>query len=257
MDYITLYHEFSYKVFGYLKKTLLCDFPFMKLDIVYDTRIRNQWGGNEFTKLSLYIYGFFGEHFTNTVHIKNQIIYCLLHEAYHQLQFTDDNKYSIDLNYKKFVERNVDYSTMTYINEHNLELQKELGLIVYEYNIDTLSNHYDKGGILINKDYIDMKYFNKMINKFINISNLEVYRLFNKYGKIIIHFVMNDENNIYQYTIRDNFVLDFEKMNDMIIRFMYTGYDQRIYRATMLEKKDEVIFSIYMNNKNIKFMERV
>jgi len=146
---------------------------------------------------------------------------------------------------------------MTYINEHNLELQKELGLIVYEYNIDTLSNHYDKGGILINKDYIDMKYFNKMINKFINISNLEVYRLFNKYGKIIIHFVMNDENNIYQYTIRDNFVLDFEKMNDMIIRFMYTGYDQRIYRATMLEKKDEVIFSIYMNNKNIKFMERV
>lgn len=257
MDYIYLYHNFIQEVFTYLKKTILVDFPSMKLDINYDTVFESKYAGNIFNKITVYMgVRMKDQNFYNVIYMKNQILYSLFHESIHQLEFTDPQRYVSDRKYKMNVERNVDYTTMHYINDNNLELQRIFNIIVYEYNIDTLSNHYDKGGVIINRNNIDMKYFNKLINKFIDISNIQIYNMFMKYGRIRIHFVLNNESLVDQYTIRDDFVLDFEKMNTIMVKYMYQGYVQRIYRGTLLEKKDEVIFSIFMNNDNIKFMER-
>lgn len=257
MEYLYTYNDFACKVFNYLKNTILIDFTSMELEFNYDPMIKNKFAGNRFNKIVLYMGVYMtDENFHNLLYMKNQIIYSLFHEAFHQIEFTDSNKYDTDKKYRMNVERNVDYSVMHYINDHNMELQRYFNMIVYEYDINTLSNTYDRGGIILNRDYIDMKYFNKLINKFIYIPNLEVYRLFIKYEKVVIHFVLNNETVVDQYTIRDNYVLDFDKMNDIIRKYMYNGYEQRLYKGTKLEKKNEVIFSIFLNNNLIQFMER-
>lgn len=256
MNYHLIYINFAYEVFEYLKNTILCDFPSMQLEISHESN--DQLGGNTFNRIKFYINGLDPMYITNITYNKNIILYTLIHEAFHQVQFLDRNKYVYNPNYAKFVECNTDYTTSLFINEHNKELQVRFNMIVYEYNVKNVLDVYNqRAAVEINRNDIDLKYFNSLINRFIDIPSSEVYNIFLKYGTIVIRFVLNDEKSFDQYTIRDDYVLDFDKMNTIMKKYMYNGFEQRLYAADTIEYKDKYLISIYMNNDRIEYMKRL
>lgn len=259
---INLFEEytlFAHNVFNYCKNTILKDFPSVQLEISYDQDMNNKWGCNTFNRIYLFMYGFVDEFFGNRLYVKNRILWALLHESIHQLQAIDIGRYRSDKEYAKFVERNTDYSTGLYINDHIQELQNNLNIIVYEYEIDKILDTYkSRNAICIDERNTDYKYFNNLINRFIKIDLNTSYQIYLKYHTIRFHFILNDGTKLDQITIRENFVMDFKNINKIIKNYMYYGYGSRIEKVKSSENNngEELIYSIYMNNKNIQFMRR-
>lgn len=262
IDYIKIYHEFTHQVFDYLKRTILSEALFVRLNVIYTPYNDDRAGNNGFTDINIYL-GKLISNFEDIRENKKFLLFCLIHEAFHELQYIDSNKYNTNDNYNNFVERNANYSTIIYINDHILELENEFNFKLNKIDIESVLDdlYNSKGGILLNKNNLDVKYFNKLVNLFFNCNSIMNYKVF-QYGiPIYFKFILNNETEIYTYEIANDCKINMINLNEIISKFMYFGYRERIYNTSfnIVEHKDydEIVFSIYMNNDKIKFMERV
>ena len=258
--YTLIYTTFAFNVFSYLKKTILSDFPHISLNLIYD-KDENIYAQNKFTSVNLYVYSLQQLDYTNITYMKNMILFMLIHEAMHQHQSIDYARYAQDEKYKKMIECNADFSTAIFIKNNKQELEDMFCMDIYSHSESGIIKNYNMiAGInlLRNNNNQVYVYLSQILNKFIQISDNEVYNIFINNGTIKFHFINDDESKLDHVTVREDFVMDYDKMNNIINNYLYDGYYLRLKKVMISRQKSgTLIFHIFLNeNVNIPIMMR-
>ena len=254
--YIEL-ERFSREVFRYLQETLLRDFPEMRLEFSYEEN--TSAAKNYFNKIVLYVKVICHVSSYIELSIKNNIIFTMVHEAFHQSQMCDIFRYNIDKQYKDFVECNVDYSTIEYINAHEIELARRLMIPVYTYSPGIIRELYNNNNIIVpvNTKDNDVCYFHTLLSYYIKVNSERGYRLFYQNENIIFDFVMNNEKHIDRVVIKKNCVLDYDKINYIIRNYMYDGLHDKLYKSKISINDRFMVVAVYLSNEKVNAMKRI
>ena len=255
-EVINTYNPFIGRVFNYLKQNILVNFPQIRIEISYDTKYSTGTGNtvsarNLFYKIVLYIYAF-DNHIDNIVYTKNRMLWVLIHESYHQNQMYDINKYNSDKDYRDYIECNVDYAAISYINEHELELSSILGIPIYTYDINKIRKIHNspKLTMKVTQDNLDVKTFVSLISYYFTMDINILYNLYHSKDNIIINYHKGDY--IEPISLKSNGHMDYKNVNYIMTKYMSQGILNIMYNSSINNLHEDLVINIYLKNELMK-----
>lgn len=252
-EVINTYNQFLMDVFNYLKTNILKNFPDMELEISYNVEYSARGGNtvsarNLFYKIVVYMYAF-DEQIDNIIYTKNRMIWVIIHEAFHQNQMYDIIKYKNDRQYRNFVECNVDYSAIKFINEHEQELTMRFGIPIYTYDLNKIRSLHGNPKVVawVTNDNLDVKTFVSLVLYYIKMDANTLYNIYHNNQNIVINIIKgNFSDPIY---IKSNGIMNYKSVNKIMSHYMGQGILDLLYNVSMSVNTNKFIINIYLKDE--------
>jgi len=203
--------------------------------------------------------------------IKINILYIIIHELYHSDQIIDVNKYTIDNEYKNYIENQCNLFTYNYISSNIKEIENKFNIrinlsLLYDYifenNIIDSNIDYNNDCKITNINqkiiltYINLStvYYEIIVNKFVNktITDYngiieEALDIILSYPNIIFNCIYNNMNK--EIIIKKNNIINTECINDL---FYYSLLNKLIVwnKSNTEYKQDTIISNTYFVKDN-------